>query len=137
MMRRGIALDQSGLIEWETHQSWTQQLLGLISKDAPDSYSRVRLDQLVKADKGMFTLMSEELQNSGKRLTETPAPMNEAMIKLSTDPRVTMFLLPLPRSSRASTSDVIQSVKSTGCGSCEEAQNKDQEAICQSKKSLP
>lgn len=73
MMRRGISFDQAGLIEWETHQSWTQQLLGLVSKDAPDGYSRVRLDQLVKADREMFTLMSEELQTSGKRLTDTPA----------------------------------------------------------------
>jgi len=114
MMRRGISFDQAGLIEWETHQSWTQQLLGLVSKDAPDGYSRVRLDQLVKADREMFTLMSEELQTSGKRLTDTPAPMNDAMVRLSTDPRVTMFLFPLPRSSKSAASDVSSYVKPTG-----------------------
>ena len=121
MMRRGIAFDQANLIEWETHQNWTQQLLGLVSKDAPEGYSRVRLDQLVKADREMFTLMSEELQISGKRLTDTPAPMNEAMVRLSTDPRVTMFLLPLPRSSKSSASDVTTYIKSTGDSEVEKA----------------
>ena len=45
------------------------------------------------------------LQMTGEKLTDTPAPMDTCMQKLSTDPRVTMHLLPLPRSLKAPTGD--------------------------------
>ena len=98
LQRRGIALDQCGLIDWEVHQRWLQYLLGLLAKPVPEGYSRIRADQLLKADKEIFLVMSEDLQQSGKRLSETPSPMNVAMPKLMTDPRITMHLLPLPSS---------------------------------------
>lgn len=97
MMRRGIAFDQCGLIKWDTHQLWTQQLLSLLSKDAPAGYSKLSLDQLVRADKELFTVMAQDLQITDKRLTATPAPMDEAMKSLRTDPRITMCLLPLAK----------------------------------------
>ena len=97
MQRRGIALDQCGLIHWDTHQKWLQQLLGLVSRDPPEGYSRVRLEQLVKADQELFTIMAEELQHTSVTLTSVPAPMDDAMTRLSHDPRVQMFLLPLAR----------------------------------------
>ena len=99
--RRGIAVDQCRLIDWETHQVWLQQLLSLLSKDAPEGYSRVRLDQLVKADKELFTVMAQELQFGNKKLTSSPSPMNRAMLSLSTDPRITMHLLPQPKNLKA------------------------------------
>ncbi|CAJ1457513.1 unnamed protein product [Effrenium voratum] len=88
MQRRGIALDQCGLIHWDTHQKWLQQLLGLVSRDPPEGYSRVRLEQLVKADQELFTIMAEELQHTSVTLTSVPAPMDDAMTRLSHDPRV-------------------------------------------------
>ena len=96
LQRRGVALDQCGLIDWEVHQQWLQYLLGLLTKAVPDGYSRIRADQLLKADKEMFLVMAQDLQRSGERLSETPSPMNVAMPKLMTDPRITMHLLPLP-----------------------------------------
>lgn len=60
LMRRGIALDQCKLIEWNTHQQWAQYLLNMLSKPAPEGYSKVRMDQLIKADKEMFMVMAEE-----------------------------------------------------------------------------
>jgi len=44
MMRRGIAFDQCGLIKWDTHQKWAQQLLALVSREAPSGYNRVTLE---------------------------------------------------------------------------------------------
>ena len=41
--------------------------------------------------------MSEEHQQTDGRLTDVPSPMNVAFKKLVTDPRVTMYLLPVPR----------------------------------------
>lgn len=111
LMRRGIALDQCRLIEWATHQRWVQYLLNLLGKQAPDGYSRVRMDQLVRADKELFMIMAEELQQANKQLSETPSPMNEAMEQLRTDPRVTMHLLPLPGHRQATSSAASGSTK--------------------------
>jgi hypothetical protein len=96
MQRRGIALDQCRLIDWETHQRWVQYLLGLLTKAVPDGYAKIKMEQLLKADRELFLVMAQELQQSGDRLTDTPSPMNTAMPRLMTDPRITMHLLPLP-----------------------------------------
>ena len=96
LQRRGIALDQCGLIEWSVHQKWVQQLMSLLTKAVPDGYSRIKMSQLLKADREMFLVMAEDIQQTGVRLSATPSPMNKAMVALVTDPRVTMHLLPLP-----------------------------------------
>ena len=99
LQRRGIALDQCGLVEWPLHQRWVQYLLGLTSKMVPDGYQKVRLEQLIKADKELFLIMSEDIQQKNVQLSATPSPMNEAMGRLMNDPRVTMHLLPIPAKS--------------------------------------
>lgn len=96
MQRHGIALDQCRLIAWETHQRWVQYRLGLLSKAVPDGYAKIKVEQLLKADRELLLVMAQELQQSGDRLTDTPSPMNTAMPRLMTDPRITMHLLPLP-----------------------------------------
>ena len=89
LQRRGIAVDQCRLVEWDVHQRWVQYLSGLLSKAAPEGYTKVKIDQVIKADKELFMIMSEEHQHTEQRLTDVPSPM-------VTDPRVTMFVLPVP-----------------------------------------
>ena len=101
LQRRGIALDQCRLIEWDVHQRWVQYLLGLLSKPAPEGYCKIKMDQVIKADKELFMILSEEHQQTGERLTDTPSPMNIAFQKLVTDPRGTMYVLPVPQHSVA------------------------------------
>ena len=101
LQRRGIAFDQCRLIDWDVHQRWVQYLLGLLSKPAPEGYSKIKMDQVIKADKELFMILSEEHQQTGERLTDVPSPMNTAFQKLLTDPRVTMYLLPVPQHSVA------------------------------------
>ena len=96
LQRRGIALDQCRLVEWDVHQRWVQYLLGLLAKTAPDGYAKIKTEQIFKADKELFMIMSEEHQQTDDRLTDVPSPMNVAFKKLVTDPRVTMYLLPVP-----------------------------------------
>ena len=113
LMRRGIAYDQCGLINWNTHQRWVQQLLNLLSKNTLDGYSKIRTDQLVRADCELFTLMAETLQITGEKLTDAPPHMDVCMQQLSTDPRVTMRLLPLPKALKATTDDSGAALRST------------------------
>ena len=68
----------------------------MLTKEVPTGYARLTLE-LVRADKELFTVMAQELQLTDKRLTATPAPMDESMKTLRTDPRITMCLLPLAK----------------------------------------
>jgi len=95
MMRRGIAFDQCGLIKWDTHQKWAQQLLALVSRDAPSGYNRVTLEQLGRADCELFTIMSQELQLANTKLTDVPPPMDVQLDAFRTDPRIQLHLLPM------------------------------------------
>ena len=54
LQRRGIAFDQSRLINWSTHQTWMQQLLTTLSKDPPEGDGRVKIEQVVKADRELL-----------------------------------------------------------------------------------
>ena len=119
LQRRGIAFDQCRLIDWDVHQKWVQYLLGLLTKAVPDGYSKIRMDQLLKADRELFLVMAQDLQQTNERLSDTPSPMNVAMPQLMTDPRITMHLLPVPshsakHNSSASTTNTPRPDSSVG-----------------------
>ena len=57
-------------------------------------------DALMHALPAPITIMAEDLQSISVSLPSVPAPMDEAMTRLSHDPRVQMFLLPLARGAR-------------------------------------
>ena len=98
MQRRGLAFDQCALISHDVHETWVQQLLGQLTREAPSGFSRVSVSQIIRADRELFTLMAQELQGPLQPDQDGELPMNKKLRELRTDPRVTMFLLPLPRS---------------------------------------
>ena len=97
MQRRGLAFDQCRLIEHDTHNTWLSLLLQQMTKEAPPGYARVSMEQALRADKEVFTLMSQEIVGKLSADSNGKLPMNEKLKKLSYDPRITMHLLPLPK----------------------------------------
>ena len=75
-----------------------QQLLGQLTREAPVGFSKVTSSQVVRADRELFTLMAQEIQGPLQPDMRGEMPMDKKMAELRTDPRVTMFLLPLPKS---------------------------------------
>ena len=100
--RRGIAMDQCRLLDWSHHEEWVQWLLQSITKDVPSGYGTVKLDQVIRADKELWTILAQQQNASLKPVNDVPA-LNDDFKRLTTDPRVTMFLLPLPASSAKTT----------------------------------
>ena len=98
LQRRGLAMDQCRLISWNSHEQWVQQIMSQLTKDAPVGYSKISTSQVVKADKELFTLMAQEIQTSVQPLPDGTFPMEVKLNELRTDPRVTMHMLPLPKS---------------------------------------
>ena len=98
LQRRGLAFDQCSLMSHSVHEVWVQQLLGQLTREAPAGFSRVSSSQVIRADRELFTLMAQEIQGPLQPDARGEMPMDKKMTELRTDPRVTMFLLPLPKS---------------------------------------
>lgn len=99
MMRRGLAFDQCRVVSWAVHQHWVNYMLNLLSRPVNPGFQGIKLDQLVRADREMWTLLAQEVTGSIK-MKGTDIPLDKHITRLSTDPRVTMLLLPLPSSQR-------------------------------------
>ena len=55
------------------------------------------IEQLLRADKEVFTLMAQELSGSLKARLDGTLPIDEKLKALVYDPRITQHLLPLPK----------------------------------------
>ena len=98
LQRRGLAYDQCALISYEEHEVWVQQLLSQLTKEPPPGFAKISINQAIRADRELFTIMAQEVQNVQPD-SKGDLPMEAKLKELRTDPRVTMFLLPMPRSS--------------------------------------
>ena len=97
MQRRGVAMDQCRLLDWSIHEDWVQWLLQSLTKEVPTGFTSVKLDQVVRADKELWTILAQQQTKSLKPTNDTPV-LNKDFTALTTDPRVTMFVLPMPTS---------------------------------------
>ena len=99
LQRRGLAYDQCTLIKFDEHEAWVQQLLGQLTREPPPGFTRVSISQAIRADRELFTIMAQELQDSVQPDPRGVLPMEAKLKELRTDPRVTMFLLPMAKGS--------------------------------------
>ena len=95
LQRRGIAFDQCRLLDWSIHEDWVQWLLQCLTRDVPSGFTTVKTEQLIRADKELWTILAQANPKTLKPENDVPA-LNTAFKALTTDPRVTMFVLPLP-----------------------------------------
>ena len=105
--RRGLAMDNCRLLDWNVHEAWLQYMLNAMTRDCPSGYHAVRSEQLIKADCELWTILAQEDKDSLKPQNDVPA-LNAPFKALTTDPRVTMFLLPVPSSSPKPSAPVSQ-----------------------------
>ena len=98
--RRGVAFDRCGLISWAVHEKWVTTMLNNLSRETPAGFGSIKVDQLIRADREMFTILSQEHVGTLKPNAAGVSPLDARLTALMTDPRVTMFMLPLPSSHR-------------------------------------
>ena len=112
--RRGLAMDSCRLLDWSVHELWLQYMLNAMTRECPAGYHAVRTEQVVKADRELWTILAQENSNSLRPVNDVPA-LNGPFKALVTDPRVTMFLLPVPSSlSKVATAPQQGAPKNTG-----------------------
>ena len=64
--RRGLAMDQCRLLSWEIHDAWVHQLFRTLSHPAPPGFQQVKVEQLVRADRELWTLLAQDVKGSLK-----------------------------------------------------------------------
>ena len=105
LQRRALALDQVRLSSWECQSKWISQLLTTMNTPPPPGHGRVSIEQVVKADKQLWTEIGKAYTGQVVAAMGGAAPPLDAhVLQLRTDPRVTMYMLPLPMGARATAS---------------------------------
>ncbi|CAL1144384.1 unnamed protein product [Cladocopium goreaui] len=107
LQRRGIAMDQCQLLTWATHEAWVQQLFRTLSQQAPPNFHPVRMDQLVRADRELWTLLAQEHKGTLKVNAAGEIPLEGLFKRFCQDPRITMFLLPAPAGAKTTDKENI------------------------------
>ena len=86
-------------------------MLNQLSRETPQGYGSIRTEQLIRADRELFTILSQEQVGSLKPDAAGVSPLDDRVRALITDPRVTMFMLPLPSSQKAIKEDIDREQK--------------------------
>jgi len=72
--RRGVAFEMCDLVSWDVSQRWLATMFAAYSTDPPPGFGKVSLQQLVSADKAMWTILARDLSSvkpdTGKRPLE-------------------------------------------------------------------
>ena len=104
LQRRGFALDITNIVSWQVHERWVDTLCRAYSTESASSTRPITLSQLIKADCELWTLLAREIQ-SVRPNVHGEKPLDAAINRLQSDPRIVVHLMPLP-SSRPSASDL-------------------------------
>jgi hypothetical protein len=85
-------------MSWDAHMDWVNRLFRAMMHEAPSNFNAVSLQQLVKADQEMFTLIASEFDGPLKAQAINGCPPLDAQVRMyMNDPRITMHLMATPR----------------------------------------
>ena len=93
-------MDQCRLMSWAVHDAWIHQLFKTMSQTPPPGFQHVKVEQLIRADREMWTLIAQEFKGSLKPDAAGAIPLDDVMKRFAQDPRITMFLLPMANSQK-------------------------------------
>ncbi|CAE7270056.1 SLC24A2 [Symbiodinium sp. CCMP2592] len=94
LTRRGLAMEQAGLLGFKEHEKWAERLLHSRYREVPSGYTRVSIQQLLQADKQLFVTAANECR-SGVQVTETGRPLDGAWMRCADLTEVSHLLAPL------------------------------------------
>ena len=97
LQRRGVAMDQCGLLSWDEHLLWTQKLFDTVCREPPVGFVSTTLSQAIRADQELWVLLSEEVKPPFKPSPAGIPKLNAPFRAMTLDVRVSQFLLPLPK----------------------------------------
>ena len=96
LTRRGAALHMAQVCSFDVHGKLIQRLLRERLREAPPGYSSTSLEQLLRADREIFRLISTECRTGLRPDNTGELPVDKAMLAALCNPSVSVLLLPLP-----------------------------------------
>lgn len=96
MQRRSLAMDQAGLVSFETIEGWIQFLFLQLVKEQPKGFAKVSLQQILDCDKHLFVLASHRTMGDLLGRTGGPKPLDGVIKELMGSNEVLQYLSPLP-----------------------------------------
>ena len=95
--RRAVAMDSCHLLSYEVQYEWIQKMMDCLAASAPPGYAKVSVSQVVRSDQELWLLLACEVPGPYKVDASGTSPLDAKFKALITDPRVSQFLLPLPK----------------------------------------
>ena len=95
LTRRGLALDQAGILSFAEHERWSEALFQARFRDPPDQYARVTLQQLIQADRQVFVEAADRTRQ-GIQVVASGRPVDRIWSDAMSCNNVTHLLQPLP-----------------------------------------
>ena len=95
LQRRGLAMDQANLLEYEVHQTWVDKLLKHRLQSSPEGYAKVTMKQLMEADKRLFHELADHTR-AGVQAGPQGRPLDRVFSLCTSSADVMHLLQPLP-----------------------------------------
>lgn len=104
LTRRGLALDQANLLDFEHHEAWVERLMEIRHTTPPANYGSVTHQQLLNADRKLFVKLAE-MTRGGVQLEAGGRPLDNCWSGATSHPDVAHLLQPMPLASSATRGD--------------------------------
>ncbi|CAJ1390222.1 unnamed protein product, partial [Effrenium voratum] len=95
LTRRGLAMDQAGMLDFELHQKWVDKLIKTRLAEPSVGYAKVSLRQCQEADRKLFAELADKTRG-GIQGTASGRPLDVEFVKTMQSMEVMHLLVPLP-----------------------------------------
>ena len=96
LVRRGLALDQAGLMSFETHDRIAKEMFAHLTKPAPHGCQGPNIESVMRADYELWMRVADMRRGSLRRAADGKLPVDEAMKSECRSATVLFHLLPMP-----------------------------------------
>ena len=95
--RRSIAFELAGLATFTILESWVQKMFIMMQRPPPDGYVSISLQQLLAADRHLFTVAADRLLGNLQGAPGREKPLDTEVKRLADSTEVLQFLTCLPK----------------------------------------
>ena len=105
MIRRGLAMDQAGLMTFAVHDTIMRNFLSHITRPAPPGFAGPDIQAVLRADQELWTRCADVCKSQLRVGPDGKPPLDVAAEELYTTPTVVFHLLPVPSRGKRARSD--------------------------------
>ena len=101
LTRRSLAFDQVGVLSFTAMELWHNTMFRALQKQPPAGYKFVSIQQVLAADKELFTIVSQHSRGELRIVAGSPAPLDAFFQKYMDSSEVVCYMNPLPASQQS------------------------------------